>query len=158
MRWSLGYSKAFRRGHVFRRRTRRVRATLSAFCYIVTASVATAPRFLSQRGVLATPPAATRRCDTDFRRVGDSEDEMEAHAGGSALSAWGEDQLDRQRARGDTRTSRARPMQKFSLPHFLCYATPTPNHAMQLTPARRTIHVHGSYNPLPAHHARSRQA
>ena len=80
-----------------------------------TGSVASAARAFSRRALAATRSAATRRCDTDFRWVGHIEEELEASAGGSALSTEGEAELDRQRTSGDTRRSRARPDAEVSL-------------------------------------------
>jgi hypothetical protein len=51
---------------------------------------------------------ATRRCDADFRSAGDTEDELQPSAGGSALSGSGRGDSDRQFTRGDVRCIRAR--------------------------------------------------
>ncbi len=42
------------------------------------------------------------------------------------------------------------PMQKFLFPMIFPEATPTPNHAMQLTATRLAIYVHGSYSASTA--------
>ena len=112
--------------------------------------MASAARAFPRRGLLATRPAATRRCDTDFRSVGYIEDELEVSCGGSAHSAEGEAELDQQRTPGDTRRSRARPDAEVSVPMIFPEATPTPNHAMQLTATRLAINVHGSYSASTA--------
>jgi hypothetical protein len=41
-------------------------------------------------------------------------------------------------------------MQKFLFPMLVPEATPTPNHAMQLTATRLAINVHGSYSASTA--------
>ena len=109
-------------------------------------SVASAARAFPRRGVWRRGRRATRRCDTDFRSVGHIDEELEASAGGSALSAEGEAELDQQRTPGDTRRSRARTDAEVSVPMIFPEATPTPNHAMQLTATRLAINVHGSYS------------
>ncbi len=112
----------------------------------------------SRRGVWPRDRRSTRRCDTDFRSAGHIEEELQASAVESALSAQGEAELDQQRTRGGVCCGRARTDAEVLASTSSLYATPTPNQAMQLTPARRTIHSHDSYNLLSAHHARSRQA
>jgi len=42
------------------------------------------------------------------------------------------------------------PMQKFRCPCLPCFATPTPNHAMQLTATRLAINAHRSYSASTA--------
>jgi len=91
-----------------------------------------------------------RRCDPDFRSVGYIEDELETSAGGSALSAEGEAELDQQRTPGDTRRSRARTDAEVPVPMIFPEATPTPNHAMQLTATRLAFNVHCGYHPCTA--------
>jgi len=61
---------------------------------------------------------ATGRCDTDFRSVGYIEEELQASVAGSALSAEGDAELDRQRRPGETRASRARTDAEVSLSMF----------------------------------------
>ena len=125
---------------------RRLAVAVHAF----SGSVASAARVFPRRALVATRSAATRRCATDFRSVGHIEDELEASASGSALSAEGEAELDRQRTLGDTRRSRARTDAEVPVPRLVPEATPTPNHAMQLTATRLAINVHGSYSASTA--------
>ena len=90
---------------------RRLGVAVHAF----SGSVASAARAFPRRPLAATRSAATRRCDTDFRSVGNIEDELEASCGESALSTEREAVLDRQRTPGDTRRSRARTDAEVSL-------------------------------------------
>ena len=121
-----------------------------------TGSVASAARAFPRRGVWRSGRRAMRRCDTDFRSVGYIEDESEVSCGGSALSAEGEAELDRQRTPGDTRRSRARTDAEVPVPMIFPEATPTPNHAMQLTATRLAINVHSSFSASLRARARSR--
>ena len=77
--------------------------------------VASAARIFPRRVVWRRGRRATGRCDTDFRSVGYIEEELQASVGGSALSAEGDAELDRQRTLGDTRRSRARTDAEVSL-------------------------------------------
>ena len=61
-----------------------------------------------------------------FRSVGHVEDELEASGGGSAIPAQGAEKLDRQRTRGETRTSRARTDAEVSLSMFSLFCDANP--------------------------------
>jgi hypothetical protein len=99
---------------------------------------------------------ATRRCDADFRSAGDTEDELQPSAGGSALSGSGRGDSDRQFTRGDVRCIRARTDAEVSRSTSTLEATPTPNQAMQLTATRFAINIYRDYNLSTAINARSR--
>ncbi len=96
--------------------------------HVCTGSDAPAARAFSRRGLWRRDRRATRRCDTDFRSVGDTAAEWEAFRGESALSGLGRDDACRQRTLGDVRCGRARTDAEVSLSMFALFC-----HAYHLT-------------------------
>ena len=129
---------------------------LAVAVHASTGSVASVARAFPRCGAWRRGRRAMRRCDPDFRSVGYIEDELEVSCGESALSAEGG-----ARATGSARLEtfvavvRA-PMQKFCFPCFLCFATLTPNQAMQLTATRCAFTFHDDFHTSTAITARSR--
>jgi hypothetical protein len=106
---------------------------------------------------------ATRRCDTDFRSVGQVEEELKASCSESALSGSGRGEGGRQFTRGDVRWSRARAdaeerriVQRASSLFSSLLDAQSPNHAMQLTATRRAFNIYRGYNISTPSRARSR--
>ena len=120
---------------------------LALAVHAYTGSEAPAARVFTRRGLLATRPAAARRCHTDFRLVGHAEGELEASAGESALSASGRGDTYRQMiAWRHSFTAVRAPMQKRSTPlaeSSSSFGSPgeaqSPNHAMQRTAGRLAL-------------------
>jgi hypothetical protein len=116
--------------------------------HVCRGSDAPVARVFSRRAVWRRDRRATRRCDTDFRRVGYVEDELEPSCGESALWGSGRGEGGRQLTRGDVRRIRARTdaeERRIGRSYFSLLArfvdAQSPNYAMQLTASKPAIYA-----------------
>ncbi len=131
--------------------------------HALTGSDASAARASSRRGVSRRDRRATWRCDTDFRRVGHIEDELEASVCESALSAQGGARLPADHARRRSFRSCAHRCRREATPSQTAFTllprfgdAQSPNRAMELTATRRTDLAFDGYSSFTRCHARSR--
>jgi hypothetical protein len=101
---------------------------------------------------------ATRRCDTDCRSAGHAEDELEASAGGSALSGLGRGDACLQRDARRRSGERALTDAEVSASRHRRPSDATSNQSMKLTASKPAIYTLGVCHPRFWFHGSSHRA